>query len=89
MDHHVPGRGFIPQSTLPTGKPVRGLRKVKNKPEYAEVYVGMKAPKKPARKKKAGRRKSAPRKITTANTKSVARPKKRLPQMKKSWWQFW
>jgi hypothetical protein len=56
--------------------------------KYKAKYDEPKAQKKPARKEKS-MRKSRGKKTTTANTKRVTRPKKRLPRMKKIWWPFW
>lgn len=78
---YVAGKGFIPMSPLPKGKPVRGLKKIKNKPEYADVHVGMKKP-----RKKPVRKTTTRRKATTTNTKAVnSRPKKPLPKKRGFW----
>lgn len=68
------GHGRWELKRLPRA-PKSRMRKIAYKPEYDDPPV-KRARKKPVRRKK-----------TTANTKSVARPKKKLPKMKRGW--FW
>lgn len=74
------GHGRWEQKRLPVEKPkgLNRMKKITYKPEYDEPVKKKSAKKKPVRRKPA----------TTAKVKSIARPKKQLPPMKKLGW-FW
>jgi hypothetical protein len=79
------GRWILPMD--PPAPPAKRMKKITYKPEYDDPTLAKK--KKPVKRKKKPVRKDQARKATTTTRQVAARPKKRLPRMKKSWWPFW